>query len=272
MELYINYPEKEKVLIPIQLENFSYHAHLHNCFEFTFCKEGDVLISVDGNAILLCENQGIVIPPNSIHSYKTETASRYDTVLVGLDVLPELSELMRCKEPKRLTFPIDEVLFTLLSDFYSSEDSYFAAKALLYRASEALTKDNEFHLKSSSANNPCIKIMEYIRKNFQHELTLNSIAHVTGYNYQYISKLISKQFGTSFTHLLAGYRVSYASNLLDQEKDTISEIALASGFGSIRSFNRVFRQILGITPAEYRKRRHSAPKSTMITKNSEKQG
>ena len=58
---------------------------------------------------------------------------------------------------------------------------------------------------------------------------------------------------------------SYACNLLDKHQDTISQIALASGFGSIRSFNRVFRQILGVTPAEYRNEHRKSPNHTVLT-------
>ena len=265
MELYVNYPEMEKVLIPMQLENFSYHAHLHNCLEFSFCTEGEVILSVDGSVVPLCKNEGILIPPNSIHSYETPSTSRYYTILVGLDVLPELSLLLDCKHPVRLTFSVDPILSGLLSDFYASGQSYFAAKALLYRASEALTEGNEFIGGPAPSNKPCIGIMEHIRENFQHELTLEDVARVTGYNYQYISKLVRKQFGVTFTFLLARYRISYACNLLDKQKNTISEIALASGFGSIRSFNRVFRQIVGVTPAEYRREHHSLPRQTVLT-------
>ena len=265
MELYVNYPEMEKVLIPMRLENFSYHAHLHNCLEFSFCTEGEVILNVDGSEISLRKNQGIMIPPNSIHSYKTHNTSQYYTILVGLDVLPELSELLKYKHPARLTFSTDDLLSTLLSDFYASKQSYFAAKALLYLASEALARDNAFLAKGDSSNNPCIRIMEYIRENFQHEVTLDGLARVTGYNYQYISKLVRKQFGMTFTFLLARYRVSYACNLLDKHQDTISQIALASGFGSIRSFNRVFRQILGVTPAEYRNEHRKSPNHTVLT-------
>ena len=254
MELYVNYPEMEKVLIPMELVNFDYHAHLHNCLEFTFCSSGEVLVSVDGSVISLKAGVGIVIPPSSIHSYRTEGTSRYYTILVGLDVLPELSELFSYKKPTRLTFTTDSVTASLLSDFYEDKQSYFKAKALLYRVSEELTKNNTFSPVGNSLNTPCIRIMEYIRENFRHELTLDSIARITGYNYQYLSKLVRKHFGVTFTFLLARYRVSYACNLLEREKDTVSEIALSSGFGSIRSFNRVFRQIVGQTPAEYRKR------------------
>ncbi len=264
MELYVNYPETKKLLIPMQLENFSYHAHLHNCLEFSFCTEGEVLVSVDGNVIRLGEKCGILIPPNSIHSYLTEKTSEYYTILVGLDVLPELSDLLRYKQPSSLTFRVDSTLGSLLSDFYASGQSYFAVKALLYRASEVLLKDNALISRENPSNSPCVRIMEYIRENFSHELTLDDVSRVTGYNYQYISKLIKKQFGVTFTSLLAGYRVSYACNLLDQESESISQIALASGFGSIRSFNRVFKQTLGVTPLEYREEHHKLPRQTVL--------
>ncbi len=251
MELYVNYPETEKMLHRMRLTDFSYHAHLHNCLEFSFCREGQVQVTVDGRVVALGENQGIVIPPNSIHSYETPEHSLFDTLLVGLDVLPELSRLLHRKTPEQLWFSMDGTTGQLLSECFSAEQSYFAAKALLYKVCDRFTAENRFTPRQSSGSSPCVKIMEHIRGNFRQELTLQSVADATGYSYHYISRMVRKNFGVTFTQLLAQYRIAYACNLLEGGDNSISQVALAVGFGSIRSFNRVFRQLTGMTPAEY---------------------
>ena len=155
MELYVNYPETKKLLIPMQLENFSYHAHLHNCLEFSFCTEGEVLVSVDGNVIRLGEKCGILIPPNSIHSYLTEKTSEYYTILVGLDVLPELSEI---KLPERERFSACGYAARLLSLFAlgsaAPRDAFSAAMHRLKTDADIRTL-GERALELVGAHTPC---------------------------------------------------------------------------------------------------------------------
>lgn len=253
MEVYFNYPETDRLLIPMQNRDFSYHAHLHNCLEFSFCTEGEVLVTVDGVPICLAASTGIVIPQNCIHRYETQNHSQFATFLVGPDVLRDFSRQLSHKMPLRLTFPIDDLCRQLLDRVFSSPQQDFAAKALLYRVCDLFTAENTFEDRENTQQRLCVRIMEQIRKRFQQDLTLQDIAKETGYSYHYISKLVRQSFGVPFTKLLAQYRVAYACNLLDKTACSISHAALTSGFGSVRSFNRVFRELTGTTPMDYRK-------------------
>lgn len=250
VELYINYPETEKMLISMQNTDFSYYAHLHNCLEFSFCTAGSVRVTVDGETVELVEKQGVVIPPNSIHSYETPEHSKFGTILVGLDVLQDFSDLLIYKRPQRLTFPVDELCQKLYEDFLFAEQSYFAVKALLYRVCNVFMRGNELRVREHT-NNPCVKIMKYIRDHFRQEVTLEDVAEATGYSYHYISRMVGKNFGIPFTQLLAQYRIAYACNLLNKQAHTISQVAMDAGFGSIRSFNRIFREIMHMAPEDY---------------------
>ena len=254
MEVYFNYPETDCLLIPMQNEDFSYHAHLHNCLEISFCTEGEVFVTVDNIPFPLQAGIGIVIPQNAIHRYETRSHSRFATFLVGLDALEELSRQLHHKKPERLTFPIDGLCCRLLERVFTSRQQSFAAKALLYRVCDIFTEENTFTDRESAQQQLCVQIMERIRKDFQQDITLQDIAKQTGYSYHYISKLVRQQFGVPFTTLLARYRVAYACNLLDKTTSSISQVALTAGFGSVRSFNRVFRDLTGCTPSTYCKR------------------
>jgi AraC-like DNA-binding protein len=43
----------------------------------------------------------------------------------------------------------------------------------------------------------------------------------------------------------------------ERKKSTLLEAALSAGFGSYPQFHRVFRQVTGCSPAEYRERDRS---------------
>jgi xylan 1,4-beta-xylosidase len=56
----------------------------------------------------------------------------------------------------------------------------------------------------------------------------------------------------SFTEFLNSYRLDAALALLTETDKDITEIALESGFQSIRSFNEYFKSRIGTTPVKYR--------------------
>ena len=60
--------------------------------------------------------------------------------------------------------------------------------------------------------------------------------------------------GISFNSYKNRYRINNACYLLSNSNYSILQCALESGYQSVRSFNRNFKNILGITPAEYRNR------------------
>ena len=58
---------------------------------------------------------------------------------------------------------------------------------------------------------------------------------------------------TSFPSYLAAVRVRTAISLLADESYTITDCADREGFQSTTTFNRVFREITGYSPRDYRK-------------------
>ena len=59
-------------------------------------------------------------------------------------------------------------------------------------------------------------------------------------------------FGMNYSKWLNMIRLEKASELLAQEGRSLTEVAMLSGFQSIPSFNRVFREEKGMAPGEYR--------------------
>jgi AraC-like DNA-binding protein len=53
--------------------------------------------------------------------------------------------------------------------------------------------------------------------------------------------------------LINTYRCEYAENLIESTNLPLSVIAMDSGFQSIRSFNRIFKDTIGKTPSSIRK-------------------
>ncbi len=67
-----------------------------------------------------------------------------------------------------------------------------------------------------------------------------------------ISRIINAHFGKSFPQLLNERRVEDAKRLLRETDASVKIIAEEVGFNSTASFNRVFRDLTGQSPSEYR--------------------
>ena len=83
-------------------------------------------------------------------------------------------------------------------------------------------------------------------------LSLRDLARRMGSNETYMSRTINLGLDTNFNRLINTMRVEHAKNLLKETDSNILEIALDSGVNSKRTFNRVFRDLCGQTPTQYR--------------------
>jgi YesN/AraC family two-component response regulator len=101
------------------------------------------------------------------------------------------------------------------------------------------------------------------------DLSLVRLAEACETNKTYISKLINSRSGINFNQFVNNFRVEYAMNLLADEDISLDNIARDSGFNSVSSFFRIFRQSTGLTPAYYRKTAQIIRKAEFDEKDSE---
>ncbi|MCM1569028.1 MAG: helix-turn-helix transcriptional regulator [Roseburia sp.] len=93
----------------------------------------------------------------------------------------------------------------------------------------------------------------FISQNCEQELTLETVAEHIGFSACYFSRVFKQTTHYNFVEYLTMQRVKRAQALLADSHIAITELAYQSGFKSISTFNRVFRQLRGCSPSEYRK-------------------
>lgn len=100
---------------------------------------------------------------------------------------------------------------------------------------------------------PLVRAVRFAEQHYDDpELTSASVASRAGVTPQRMAQLFRGFFGITYSEWLARKRVMAAMRLLRNSPMLILDVALAAGFGSISSFNRVFHKQTGITPHEYR--------------------
>ncbi len=68
-----------------------------------------------------------------------------------------------------------------------------------------------------------------------------------------ISRILNLNYQKSLPQLFNEYRLNEAKNLLKQTSASVETIARETGFGSLTTFNRVFKKETGLTPTKFRK-------------------
>ncbi|MBP5491475.1 MAG: helix-turn-helix transcriptional regulator [Clostridiales bacterium] len=98
-----------------------------------------------------------------------------------------------------------------------------------------------------------IMVTDYIKNNLTaDDLSQSAMAEKAGISKDYFSRIFKNVTGMNYSKWLNMIRMEKASELLSQEARSLTEVAMLSGFQSIPSFNRVFREKKGMTPSEYR--------------------
>jgi transcriptional regulator GlxA family with amidase domain len=69
-----------------------------------------------------------------------------------------------------------------------------------------------------------------------------------------MTRIFKEQFGGSINTYLQQIRITQAKQLLWFTDQTVDEIGLLCGIGEPNYFSRVFRQVEGVAPSEYRRR------------------
>lgn len=101
---------------------------------------------------------------------------------------------------------------------------------------------------------------EHIYK--QNDLTKEKLAALLNTNRTYLSQVINKYSGLSFTHFINTFRIEDAVHVLSDPNNDIPLKALSSdiGFNSTTTFYTAFQSSVGMTPSLYREKVHQLEK------------
>lgn len=132
------------------------------------------------------------------------------------------------------------------------------------RALSAATDTDRFA--RSSDDKRMLDIKRYIELNSK-TVTLASAAAHFHFTPSYLSQLVSRQTGKTFTQLVQESRLLEAARLLLHTTMSITEIIAGCGYQNTSYFYRIFTQRFGCTPSEYRQRNYGLEAGTSITDN-----
>ncbi len=97
------------------------------------------------------------------------------------------------------------------------------------------------------------QLVEYISKNFREEISAQSIADRFHMSLEKMNKILLQQVEHNFYDYLNLLRINYASNLLLETDMAITDIAIESGYNTVKTFRRNFLMLRHMKPSDFRK-------------------
>ena len=108
------------------------------------------------------------------------------------------------------------------------------------------------HDKQISGDELCAYTLDYIKKNFNKPLNVQSICAKTGFSQTYLSRLLRRYANTSVNTYLTQCRMEAAKQLLkDNPNMLLRDVATLIGYEDQSYFNKIFRNETGMTPRQY---------------------
>lgn len=97
-------------------------------------------------------------------------------------------------------------------------------------------------------------IEKIIMQNLDKEISLEKIALKLFLNPSYLSRLFKENVGKSYTKYVMEKRIEKAKELLREENYKVYEVGELVGYENTKYFNKIFKEIVGITPKQYREK------------------
>lgn len=137
-----------------------------------------------------------------------------------------------------------------LYNFDAMQDYIRCVEGLLLDLNDYVRNLKSVHIDSKEM----ARALEYIHASFDKDISMAMVSNHVSLNYSYFSERFKEFTGESFIGYLKKIRIGKAKELLETTDDRVYEIGHRVGYDNPKQFNRVFRELEGITALEYRQK------------------
>ncbi len=229
--------------------------HFHKNLELIYVIEGKVDCTLNGKKHLLSKGTFGLCLPYDIHGYAPYKDSMYWILVFSEDFVHAFSKEIKGKTGETFKFNINQHIKEYITKrlIYNNSPTVYTLKSCLYGICEEYLNNVKLIKKDNKNQETIVMVANYVSEKYTENITLKDMAKHFCLDYNYMSRYFKKMFNMPFTDFVNLYRLEAAINHLTTTDKSIIEIAMISGFQSVRNFNLYFKKNMGVTPSEYRK-------------------
>lgn len=259
-------------------ENTQFPPHWHGEMELVYVTEGRVKIGLNSEVYTLEPRDILIIGSGEVHHFPPQTQpTKMVFIQFGLSFFDSYSTVLN---DRRLTHPLlgqsgrlgaadgnsrvhaamENLILALIEEYRLKLEGYsLALKARLYDLFLLLLREvpmeqysPEERRKQTNRLERLEKVFDYVESHLDGKITMAEAARVANFSVFHFTRFFKAATGMTFSDYLSNFRVKRAEWFLSSTEDSITEIALKTGFNSIQSFDRVFKELKGCSPKTYR--------------------
>ncbi len=263
--------DKNSVFTIAVESSISTHKHFHNCVELVYAIDGEATVKIDGVDYTLSSGEMCAVSCFSTHYYVTQREGSFIVCLIPRRLFSgyESQFNTNCFKNPIIKDNKEKFLLNLLQailnlygkcNFYGENDSgyspnYAENQFLIFSTFMVSFCLHNCNLRERNRISPlAARAVEIIEDDFQRNINTEYIAKKIGCRQKDLSYNFKKTIGVSIFEYIAHTRTKNAAQLLISHPEfTIETVMIKSGFTSMRSFLRHFKNTFGCTPSEYKK-------------------
>ncbi|NLT08480.1 MAG: helix-turn-helix transcriptional regulator [Ruminococcus sp.] len=270
----VEYDEKKYVMLYDNVENEAYPVHWHRAVELLMPIRNSYTVNVSGTDYVFQENEVLIVPTGELHSMPAIPGRRLifqcDNRILG--EVPALDPIMRAlSAPVLITPEMDKELHVIakknMLDIFAlyNSTSELSDVKIYVKLIEIFTALREYQLKQNQIamdvdddkideySEKFGTVLKYIDNNYMYDISLDQLADVAGYSKYHFSRIFKQYNSMSYLQYINARRTKAAELLLMEPDIPITEVAMRSGFKSLTTFNRIFKEIKHCTPTDFKK-------------------
>ena len=258
----------------------AFPMHWHGEIEITYVRSGEQKLLINGAETVVREGEAAIIAPGDSHFYfpseaelvtiifspdlfsgTPEAAAVQAAVLEGLGHNPRTTDSWQESGREKLrgwilsleglspSSPLDELRI---------RSALFSISALAADSSVSPISVENGSGADSKVRGRIARVFAMIEERYSSPLTLPEAAEAAGYVPTYFSRIFKEYTGVTFYDYLTSYRICKAKAELVSGHASISAVAAKCGFGSVKTFDRVFKEYASVSPLRFRKEHQKA--------------
>lgn len=235
--------------------NVNCESHVNYSMEIVICEKGKLNIVVGGKDYILNKGEAVFVGPFETHSFASVFDNESRVIVFSPKYVADFFEFIKKHTYESCLFKVsNEVLNHILKII--DDDKYCGDKISIPAILWPLCNDIVSKLNFTEGNNKfedeLLNALSYINQHFTEKITLSDVSKAVGLHHVTLSKKLNEHAKTSFNTYLNYKRCTLAAKLILNNNVSCTEASFQAGFGSIRSFNRIFLDIFKVTPTEFK--------------------
>lgn len=230
-----------------------------NQYIFLYCTNGTGTVSVKGQTLELTPNQFIIIPKNTPHQY---SASQNDPwTIYWIHFIGDNANILYKRYLELKIEPVfsayDERRIETFDQIFKLLDNSFEERSLEVvniKLQEFLSNflyADEIN-PSDSESNKISESIAFMKKNIAQQFSVQELAQQQNLSVTHYSRMFRAKTGSSPNQYFSELKIQKSCQYLYFSDRSIKEICVELGFQDPYYFSRLFKKLMGVSPARYK--------------------